>query len=79
MTQPSRIVDARGGLSCPGPITELVKAYRNSRVGDVIEVLATDEGFKQDVQAWIRKTGNELLELKEDGGEIRALIRITKR
>ncbi|GGP22028.1 transcriptional regulator [Thermocladium modestius] len=78
MTQPSRIVDARG-LSCPGPITELVKAYRNSRVGDVIEVLATDEGFKQDVQAWIRKTGNELLELKEDGGEIRALIRITKR
>jgi TusA-related sulfurtransferase len=71
-------VDARG-LSCPGPITELVKAYRNSKMGDVIEVLATDEGFKQDVQAWIRKTGNELIELREENGEIRALIRIVKR
>ncbi|KUO92677.1 MAG: sulfurtransferase TusA family protein [Thermocladium sp.] len=78
MAQPTRTVDARG-LSCPGPITELVKAYRNSKMGDVIEVLATDEGFKQDVQAWIRKTGNELIELREENGEIRALIRIVKR
>ncbi|MGC8597474.1 MAG: sulfurtransferase TusA family protein [Thermocladium sp.] len=78
MTQATRTVDARG-LSCPGPITELVKAYRNSKMGDIIEVLATDEGFKQDVQAWIRKTGNELIELKEENGEIRALIRIVKR
>jgi len=78
VAQPTRTVDARG-LSCPGPITELVKAYRNSKMGDVIEVLATDEGFKQDVQAWIRKTGNELIELREENGEIRALIRIVKR
>ncbi|MFP3306211.1 MAG: sulfurtransferase TusA family protein [Thermocladium sp.] len=78
MAQPTRTVDARG-LSCPGPITELVKAYRSSKMGDVIEVLATDEGFKQDVQAWIRKTGNELIELREENGEIRALIRIVKR
>jgi len=78
VAQPTRTVDARG-LSCPGPITELVKAYRNSKMGDVIEVLATDEGFKQDVQAWIRKTGNELIELREENGEIRALIRIAKR
>jgi len=78
VTQATRTVDARG-LSCPGPITELVKAYRNSKMGDIIEVLATDEGFKQDVQAWIRKTGNELIELKEENGEIRALIRIVKR
>jgi len=48
-------------------------------MGDVIEILATDEGFKQDVQAWIRKTGNELIELREENGEIRALIRIVKR
>jgi Predicted redox protein, regulator of disulfide bond formation len=42
MSQGNKIlVDARG-IACPGPITELVKAYRNARNGDIIEVWATD-------------------------------------
>ena len=69
-------VDARG-MACPGPITALVKAYRKASNGDTIEVLATDPGFKPDVQAWVRKTGNELLELTEEGGVIKAVIKVT--
>ena len=72
------VIDARG-LACPGPITQLVKAYRKARNGDIIEVWATDPGFKQDIKSWIEKTGNELLELKEEEDKIVALIKVTAR
>ncbi len=69
-------VDARG-MACPGPITKLVRAYRSAKNGDIIEVIATDPGFKPDVEAWVKRTGNELVELKEEEGVIRAVIRVT--
>ncbi len=45
------LVDSRGS-SCPGPITDLAMAYRRSKAGDIIELLATDPGVKPDVRAW---------------------------
>ncbi|MDK2373266.1 MAG: sulfurtransferase TusA family protein [Candidatus Korarchaeota archaeon] len=74
--EPTISIDARG-ISCPGPLTNLIKAYRKAKNGDVIEVLATDPGFKSDVKAWIERTGNELISVTEEGGVIRALIRVT--
>ncbi len=45
-TQPAHtLVDSRGS-TCPGPITDLAMAYRRSKVGDVIELWATDPGVK---------------------------------
>lgn len=70
------VVDARN-MACPGPITRLVKAYRNAQKGHIIEVIASDPGFKPDVETWVKKTGNELVELKEEEGLIRAVIRVT--
>jgi len=70
------VVDARG-TACPGPITKLVRAYRQAKNGDIIEVLATDPGFKPDVQAWVKRTGNELVELTEEDGVIKAVIKVT--
>ncbi|MCE4622474.1 MAG: SirA family protein [Crenarchaeota archaeon] len=70
------VVDARG-TACPGPITKLVRAYRQAKNGDIIEVLATDPGFKPDVQAWVKRTGNELVELTEENGVIKAVIKVT--
>jgi len=72
------LVDARG-LSCPGPITQLVKAYRKAKNNDIIEIWATDPGFKQDVKSWVEKTRNELLELKEDEDKIIAIIKVVNR
>ncbi len=71
-------VDARG-VACPGPLTSLIKAYRKAKNGDIIEVLATDAGFKADVEAWVKRTGNELLSITEEGGVIKALIKVTAR
>ena len=35
--QPTRLIDARGSF-CPGPLMELIRAIRESQVGDVIAV-----------------------------------------
>ncbi|MEB3757214.1 MAG: sulfurtransferase TusA family protein [Desulfurococcales archaeon] len=70
------IIDARN-MACPGPVTKVVRAYRKASNGDIIEVHATDPGFKPDIKSWIEKTGNELVELKEEDGIIKAIIRVT--
>ncbi len=71
-------VDARGS-SCPGPITELSKAYRNSHVGDTITILATDPGIKSDAQAWAERTGNKVVSIGEENGVITVKLEIAKR
>ncbi len=73
-----KIVDSRG-TACPGPITDLAMAYRNAKVGDVIELWATDQGIKADVQAWAAKTGNKIVSINEDKDRITVIIQIIKR
>ncbi len=68
-------VDSRG-TACPGPITDLLRAYRKASNGDVIELLATDPGVKADAKAWCERTNNELVSIKEDGNEYHVEIKI---
>jgi len=48
----TRTVDARGSF-CPGPLMELIRAIRESQVGDVIAVYSSDKGSKIDIPKWI--------------------------
>jgi len=73
-----KLVDSRGS-ACPGPITDLAIAYRNSVVGDEIELWATDPGVRADVQAWAAKTGNIIESITDQGDKIVVLIKIVKR
>ena len=63
------------GMQCPGPILELFKQMKNAQPGDTATICVTDMGFKKDVEAWCRKTKNELVSLVEDAGVITAVIR----
>jgi tRNA 2-thiouridine synthesizing protein A len=74
----NKIIDARGA-ACPGPITDLVKAYRNAKVGDVLELWATDKGVRADTAAWAKKTGNEIVSVTEDPEKVVVIIKINKR
>ena len=58
----TRTVDARGSF-CPGPLMELIRAIRESQVGDVIAVYSTDKGSKTDIPKWIEKAGHQLVAL----------------
>ena len=66
MTKADLVLDTRGSL-CPVPIMKTSRAIRQVKVGDVLEVLATDPGSKPDISAWTRMTGNELLDVAEEG------------
>ncbi len=71
-------IDSRG-TACPGPITDLARAYRDAKVGDVIEIWATDPGIKADAQAWAAKTGNKITSITEDKDKITVVIQVLKR
>jgi TusA-related sulfurtransferase len=56
----TRIVDARGSF-CPGPLMELIRAIRESAVGDVIAVRSSDKGSRTDIPKWVEKAGHRLV------------------
>jgi TusA-related sulfurtransferase len=70
----TRSIDARG-MPCPGPLMSLIGAIREGEVGDVLEVLSADEGSRTDIPAWIRKAGHEVVEVVEDEGFTRFVVR----
>ena len=63
------------GLRCPTPIVKLNTEMRALAPGEAIEVVASDPAFEPDVQAWCRRTGNELMSLERDPACVRAVIR----
>lgn len=65
-------------LNCPMPIVRIAKTIRAIEVHEQIEVIATDPAFKADVEAWIRKTGHQLLSYSEEGRKRIAIIEKTK-
>ena len=58
----TRTVDARGSF-CPGPLMELIRAIRESQIGDVIAVYSSDKGSKIDIPKWVEKAGHRLVSL----------------
>lgn len=73
-TQITRSIDARG-IACPGPLMALIGAIRQAQVGDVIEVLSSDEGSKSDIPAWVEKASHELVEVRPEDGYAAFIIR----
>ena len=55
-------IDARGSF-CPGPMMELIKAIRQAEVGELLSLLSSDEGTRNDVPAWLKKAQHELVEV----------------
>jgi TusA-related sulfurtransferase len=57
---------------------ETAKAIKQVQVGEVLEVLATDPAAKPDIEAWARRTGQQILEITQEGGVTRILIKRVK-
>ncbi|MHB9023521.1 MAG: sulfurtransferase TusA family protein [Armatimonadota bacterium] len=63
------------GLQCPGPIMKLFTQMKTLESGDLVTIEVTDIGFKKDIEAWCRKTKNDLVSLQEADGVITAQVR----
>lgn len=70
----TRSIDARG-MPCPGPLMSLIGAIREGLVGDVIEVLSSDEGSKTDIPAWTAKAKHEMVDVTDETGYARFIVR----
>jgi tRNA 2-thiouridine synthesizing protein A len=67
------------GLYCPMPIYNTAKKIKELKPGQVLEVLADDEGIKEDMPAWCKTTGNELVGIEEENGQYKAYVRKGKK
>lgn len=61
------------GLQCPGPIMKLKKSFDDAKVGERVEIQATDQGFARDVQSWCKSTGNKLISVTAEKGKVIAI------
>jgi tRNA 2-thiouridine synthesizing protein A len=53
------------GLSCPMPVLKAKKTIEGMEAGQILEVVTTDRGSLNDIPAFAKRTGNEVLEIKE--------------
>lgn len=63
------------GLMCPGPVMQLKKNYETLKVGEQLQITATDQAFGKDVASWCKITGAELVSLENNNGMVAATIR----
>jgi len=63
------------GLYCPMPIYNTAKKIKELKAGEVLEIIATDEGIKEDAPAWCGTTGNEFIGVEEKDGEYHVYIK----
>ena len=63
------------GLLCPMPLRKTAEAMRRMQPGEVLQVIATDEWFGPDLEAWLKRHPHQLLALNRSGDEFHAFLR----
>lgn len=64
-------------VSCPMPIVRISRMVKTLATRQELEVQAVDPSFQADLEAWLRKTGNELVSFETEGEIHTAIIKIT--
>jgi tRNA 2-thiouridine synthesizing protein A len=72
--KPDETLDARG-LSCPMPLLKTKKAIEKLSSGQILEILGTDPGTRNDLPSWAKRSGHDYLGEKEDEGFNRFFVR----
>ena len=71
---PDETLDCRG-LSYPMPLLKTKKVMKKLKSGQVLEVLGTDPGSKNDIPDYAKKQGDEFLGMEDESGYTRFLIK----
>jgi tRNA 2-thiouridine synthesizing protein A len=71
---PAQVVDCVG-MQCPLPVIKIAQAIKGLDPGQLLELLATDPGVEPDMNAWTRRTKNELVGITKDGEVFHVLVR----
>ena len=68
------VLDCKG-LSCPMPLLKTKKAMSKLNSGQILEVLGTDPGSKNDLPGWCQKEGHEFMGSKDEADFFRFYIK----
>lgn len=60
-----KVLDAKG-LACPMPIVKTKKAMDEINSNEILEIHATDKGAKNDLAAWVKSGGHEIVKSTEE-------------
>lgn len=63
------------GLYCPMPIIKTAEKIKTLAKGQVLEILADDPGFFEDIFDWCEMTGHVVLHREVNDGEIKAWVK----
>ena len=63
-------------LLCPMPVIKTQNKIKQLQPGDLLKVLATDPGVKQDIPAWCRINRHKFMTIEEENGLIEILIEV---
>ncbi|MDT8404078.1 sulfurtransferase TusA family protein [Sulfuriflexus sp.] len=63
-------------LMCPMPVIRTQDRVAELNPGDTLEVLCTDPGALNDIPAWCRINGHEVIETKETKHEVSITVRV---
>lgn len=75
MTTLKHQLDARN-LLCPMPVIRCQNKVNELRPADILEVVCTDPGAKNDIPAWCRINGHKILEITEADNEITITVEV---
>jgi len=68
-------LDARR-LLCPMPVIRVQDAIAGLQPGDTVTAICTDPGALNDIPAWCRINGHEVVETREQGDEYLVVVRV---
>jgi len=72
--KPDEVLDCTG-LYCPVPIFETRKKIDRLKKNQILLMIADDPASEEDMKAWARRTGNELISIQKDKDTFKFLIK----
>ncbi|MDY0404260.1 sulfurtransferase TusA family protein [Virgibacillus sp. 179-BFC.A HS] len=69
-----KVLDAKG-LACPMPIVKTKKAMDELESGQILEIHTTDKGALNDLPAWAKSSGHEVVKQEEENEVIKFWIK----
>ena len=65
-------------LLCPMPVIRCQDKIKQLQAGDELSVTCTDPGAINDIPAWCRINGHEVLQINQDQDRIEILVRVAQ-
>jgi tRNA 2-thiouridine synthesizing protein A len=75
--EPAKTIDVRG-LSCPIPVFEVNRNIGEVKIGDSLEVLATDPAAVPDTRAWAERRGHIFVAAEPRNGYTSIVVKKNK-